>query len=746
METRTYNYSDLIKKYFLMCGPQNMCNQSIVNFTSVYETLYDKIRLCPECSCNESCIVNENCCPDVFFKLPVQSYEDVVILDSTKYNITDIFPVAKSCPMSSGKDLTELCLRKRTVVDRLLHPPVTSLSMPITYHNKYCAMCNGEFNVHNWNLNISCYQFSDFNYLSSYQQVIDQAYIKECTIRFKPSQSNIRVLTPEPRVYYNKCNMTGFWGEFDSDIRDACESTYTLRYKLFKNIFCYMCNPTRRINTDIIDRCNETGLWNPYDREVEESCQTFEQIDGRYPFSNIFCCFCNRNNYDTELHQDVSTKINENQFAFREGVLFIYDISVNYFKLPFYKTLVFPQNRNNNNMTSSMSDPFNMTNVLMKAYARNPSSPGLCNENILPPDVVKIANQRWTSCSCDPGSFFNYITPCLDISLSYPITCVSHVVQFGFQLKTPEEFYIVTNGCYQHENTSVVNDRCKGNIKDAYTSLPVIDTISKIQYKNFDCYVCNKFQNPEVKNNFVDYISKNDYFVPVTVRIICNDTYVDFSRYLFIHQGIETAMLSNCRISFINSRGMQRCMKSDTALRKCNQTGHWSVLDPDVQWLCENLSEGSLPLTSGIYGGNLCKNMYCSMCNPVRIQREIISSCNATGVCPRIYDNFTEPGCEIFPTVQDYIPFKNQFCLNCNTYPCWTYYSPPDTTEVASLGPCVLEPFSCACLGAGCVAPTDIPGVKIRNLFRVSETETNKIKQEKCSDDQILDEIKVCMD
>lgn len=750
-ETRTYNYSEIIKKYFLMCGPQNLCNQSIVNFTSVYETLYDKIGICPECSCNESCIIHENCCPDVFFKLPVQSYEDVVILDSTKYHITEIFPIVKSCPVSSGKDLTELCLRKRTVVDRILLPPVTSLSMPITYHDKYCAMCNGEFNVSNWNLNISCYQFSDFNYFSSYQQVIDEAYAKECTIRFKPSQSNIRVLhvTPLSRAYYNKCNMTGFWSEFDTDIRDACESsTYVLRYKQFKNIFCYMCNPTRKINPDVIGGCNETGIWKPYDHELEVSCQTFEQIDGRHPFRNIFCYFCNRNNYDTELYQDVSTKIDQWYHAplFPEDDrLIIYYIQVNYFKLPFYKTLVFPQNGNYNNFTSFKPDQFNMTNVLMKAYARNPSSPGLCNENILPLDVVQIANRTWSFCSCDPASFFNSHSPCLDISLRYPITCLSNVVQFGYLNRTVEEFYMVTSGCYQHEYSSVVNDRCNGHTKDAYTSLPVIDTISKIQYKNFDCYVCNKFKNLEVKNNFVDYISKNDYFVPVTVRIICHDIYVDFSRYLFIHEGIETAKLSNCRISFIASRDMQRCMIDDTVLQKCNQTGYWDVLDPDINWLCENLSEGSLPLTSSI-SGNMYKNMYCSMCNPVGIQGAIISSCNTTGFCPRIFDDFTEPGCEIFPMVEDCIPFKNQFCLNCNTYPCSTFYSWPVTTEFAPLTPCDLEPFSCNCLGAGCVAPLDIPGVKIRNLFRVSETETNKIKQDKCSDDQIMDEVKVCID
>ena len=67
---------------------------------------------------------------------------------------------------------------------------------------------------------------------------------------------------------------------------------------------------------------------------------------------------------------------------------------------------------------------------------------------------------------------------------------------------------------------------------------------------------------------------------------------------------------------------------------KCNSTGEWPVQDDDVQYACENLPTGALPLYYGSVefgcGALQYKNKFCALCNPKESKKITINKCNIT--------------------------------------------------------------------------------------------------------------------
>lgn len=726
-----YNYTNVIKNYLLVCGPEYLCDDSKLELKHIPNISIGHLKLCPECSCNKTtCISQENCCPDVYFQFMDQTCEDSIILDSTGWNLTDKYPIVKTCPKAADNYTANLCLRNWTLIEKIRLSPVTSLHSNINFLNKYCAACNGEDVFYDWELDISCNIFSDFNYLSSYQEVMDQAMVKNCTIRHKPHFTPVHNCALEANVTYYRCNMTGLWKTFDPDIQYACESTFVLTHRTkYKNIFCLICNPIRRAKRDIINTCNETGLWAPDNSELEDACHYHGKTDGIYPFKNIFCLTCNRNNDILDRFQDAEATVIEHP----KGSHTIYFVNVHQLKLSYYDILI-RQQQVNVNTISNVSNPVNVTNALLKAYARNPATVGLCSENLLPQDELEVIKPLWSSCGCDPTTTINNL--CMDISLSYPRTCTNLVINRGFKGKMPVElFYTITNGCYDSGNISVISQRCTGDPKDLFSFIFVTGRPSEIQYKNFDCFVCNQFKYTTGNVSAKDMISPNDYTIPLDIKIVCSQVYIDPTRYIFIYDFIETAKINDCWISYKKDETyLQTCDFTNDAdnIRQCNISGNWPVFDPDINFLCENVDEAML-VSRYYIGYGRYKNTFCFLCNPVPFTEKVIKSCNETGLWEK-YDKNVENGCQILPAIYNYPPYKNKLCETCNSGKCKRRKCHETLDEYKQYSKCDLDSFECQCLGPGCVNPLDIPGVKIRNLFRLEEhTDTTSKKPfDKC--------------
>ncbi|XP_071137010.1 uncharacterized protein [Mytilus edulis] len=233
---------------------------------------------------------------------------------------------------------------------------------------------------------------------------------KQCFIMYQIDTLPVRNCSQNEEIHFNKCNMTGMWDIFDPDIQYACESTYKLVYKVYKNIFCFICNPIRRIYTTDVRTCNSTGSWKPFDQGLHDACQYYNNPDNSLSFLNVFCYLCNRDNTFSNSFVDVNASITYG----RKGSVTFYTLqNISDFSLSFYKQYLNDQMKITPvtaNDKENQSFTLNLTNTLLKAYAYNPFLPGLCNEELLPLDALDVIKPIMTPCSC-PGCLAPYDIP-----------------------------------------------------------------------------------------------------------------------------------------------------------------------------------------------------------------------------------------------------------------------------------------------------------------------------------------------
>ena len=116
-----------------------------------------------------------------------------------------------------------------------------------TYKNIYCAYCNGATKpLENWKLNIFCtdiVSFTEENML---------AVIKEnrCNIFYARTQHVVVQTCRLPSFSISRCNETGLWPQFDSNIERACRSFTDPFNSTYKNYFCYVCNTNEPVPFD----------------------------------------------------------------------------------------------------------------------------------------------------------------------------------------------------------------------------------------------------------------------------------------------------------------------------------------------------------------------------------------------------------------------------------------------------------------------------------------------------------------
>lgn len=734
MTFNQFAFGNIIELIYLMCGHDYICNTTGMDNVVVPLKSYLDIGLCPKCSCDRSCNLAGNCCPDVYLDFPGQECMETVFLDSSQYNVTSIYPMITECRDRANETEKTMCSEERSIINRINLPPVTSVWSKLTYANKYCAHCHSQLNYTEWILSVSCFRLTDFNFLSTYEEVIEHADDHDCVIKHEPRPDlDVKNCSFSENVVYHTCNMTGQWNDFNFDVKTGCESAYFLNYKIFKNIFCYMCNPNRQVNTPLIDICNATGVWHPYDASLERACLQNGISTRRLPYKNVFCLLCNRNNTSNQSLQDVN------------GVMYLRPTSYPYYdyrftqlryNMAFYVNILEKSANQTETTTSQTKKIQNITSLLMNFYANKAESGKLCDSSLLPRDLYSVINSTGQDCGCTPDSLYS---SCPDFAIKHETYKVRNVLQRGFYGKdNAEEFYLTTSSCFENsDDVKKSASRCKSSKAiDIFNLLPT--KMSGVLYKNLDCLVCNAYTELG-ENAALDQIAENTAFqngitIPVSLRILCLRHYVDTNRFLTLHDIIKEASASKCRISFIKlkseiygepSYDWYEKEYGETITHKCNVSGNWITYDSDVQLACENYN--NFELNSVRF--ELYKNVFCAICNTNTANGINVSVCDKTKLK---YSDELQTGCDLLPASGSYLPYKNVFCHCCNTR--CKYF----TTYLSPIDDCSLEPFTCSCLGSGCVVPTDIPGVKFRNLFTIHQ-HNGEIGNAACSKDQIYD-------
>ncbi|KAK3087736.1 hypothetical protein FSP39_009980 [Pinctada imbricata] len=760
---KTSNKDLLLEQYISVCGHEYLCDSDLIPYHLKSNESYSSLIDCPKCLCHPNCFQTGTCCPDVFFSYPELSCDTVDILSSPG-DTTKTFLLVNTCPEDTALELDTKCKGGNfSMKEQLFLPPVIATregKYSLTFKNKYCAECNGFRIYNNWMLNFSCIEFADFNFLSSYDEIIELIRSKSCGVSFIPpdGEDTIECITETTKTtkYIDRCNTTGLWQEDRTDIiNHACSSEYSLHMPLyenkldFKNIFCYICNPPYHTG-NVISECNVTTLWQPYDPELERSCLEYPEVAASYPFKNKFCQLCNADQHGPKLYNDASSHITTQSSDHNQYIIFIQSFESNYF----FHIFDLDKMTVGNNTSSAIYDSFekknnvNLTNLFQKAYSLSPKN--FCDKQWLPynesMNTQRSFNFRYRSLNC------------YDFNFAFPASCYSSIR--GIPL-LQEEAILLLDQCFLVDNSYIsrrFSTYCEGReVSETILSyIPVNDRYNDVNFKNILCALCNFNESAFIHsdgNNYIDGENKNDsevyqstdldettdaikqYFLKLNgfqIRLDC-PSFITFINYVTLYSVLTSAESMRCRIEFVPNRTYDYCKEKADVIGKCNVTGQWPKRDKDVEWACEKSLPGRLPNVKT--RGNTFKNEFCDSCNPVVWNMRLISSCNETGLWLK-YSPRIEQACKLLPQIYATFPFKNAFCRQCNLLP--SGRGDGTKTDLKDTAP-----YSAVTVHTGGKSGV----ISLRNIFAMEEYDTDHqpIKLLQCFDNQIYDGVtKVC--
>ena len=747
-EQQNMNMSQVMEQYISVCGHDRLCNKDEIPYRLRSNQSYQSLILCPDCSCGPQCLQNGNCCPDLFFSFPT--------LNCAFVNIPGYGPASpkeyllvNDCPIGTLDTLREKCTeRNMSAAEVLPYSPVTSNvnGYRITFKNKFCAACNGYTSYEQWILDMACEEFADFNYISTYEEILKMATEKRCEISFDPPSNNDAVECPvstQQEDVITECNKHVSASTNGAYVDLVCQSGYTLLHTppysgglKFRNIFCYMCNPPYYDN-NVISKCNMTTLWQDFDPAIELSCEKYPLTKSTYPFKNIFCFICNRDMKDSSLF-DFSATINT-RYTPKSSSRFQYDISMeqvnanNLFQSQSFQKvqgeIVKQSSISSLDMYSSfeLKHGLNLSNIFGKIYAYQNAT--FCDRSWVP--NMTFDNEE---CKCNKQDIECIKNCCFDFAFAYPASHYSFL---------PSMHSKAIDGCFVDAITDELKAfkiLCeKGSSSNSILGIiPATFNGFNATYMNAYCALCNERRT---------YFSTTDsiknlkfYKLQLTCRI-----YLSINYHVTLSSIIETARKANCEEYFISPyKDFSDNQACEGILASCNFTGHMAYSDPDIKWACETSSFHRISLEGIKYYYSFLapfKNDMCALCNPkADTNSTVINTCNQTGSW-KDYNQDTDVKCRSLPRIYRLHPYKNYFCMICNGVNdiirpvCILPPQPPTTTVFPPTAP------------TSATVPTSrIPPIAtIRSILSLSEyiNMGHSEHRKDCSSDQILDKITV---
>ena len=794
---KNLDINDILEQYVAVCGHDYLCDKSIIPSHLRSNISYKDVIPCPPCSCDGTCLSQNNCCPDIFMSFPAMSCARIDVEGFQKRS-SDKYLIIEECPFNSTETQDDLCQQSNiSLVQKLLTPPVTSNTFyRLTFKNKYCAQCNGYNSYNQWSLDIQCEEFADFNYLSSYDEIVELAAKKSCIVSFKPPYDNDAVQCSDPLeinlppyVNTDKCNVTAALKVSNTGIEAMCNSNYKLIHSLigndnvsFKNIFCYICNPLPYYDNDVISTCNTTAVWSYKDISVELSCQKYPAMAVSYPFKNIFCKICNLDSRlpiylnDTVMYLDAEAVIRparsyELSTGFHSGKMFSYYVSIRQFEVDYLLKMVdnILHNYDETGEGVIYNDVFtkyenrnsvNLTNLFLKRHAYYPDIHTCDNKW----DTLNISHWK----SCPESDIECKLRNCYDFHFIYPTSC--YPLTLG---RDGPYSVMVVDGCI-NISTGTMQKRYERLCEHLrinntlYNYVPIENSGSPVVYKNIFCAICNFNKTRHRKHTYItldDSVrrspikrikreisipstnSNNDRKVvygaivdkhPFGIHMTCR-TFLDVTTHITLNSLLEMSHnKAKCSINFRPHSNLNNCRKYQFDIGKCNITGQWTNYDTDIEHACEKIDRFDVSVVSN--KNWTFKNEYCEMCNPVFWNGTVIDTCNVTGQWT-VYDLDTEQACQLFPLIYSMSPFKNYFCALCNGHKLRRDIISPMTGLGGSRGDDQTN-YSLRMDGNDRIMPVQ-PLISLRSLFSLleyGEVSSADDKGGQCRADQLYDQ------
>ena len=246
-QNTAYNLSHLAD----MCPYADICDRQGREIQSL-----SRASCCLPCSCDTTCKKIGNCCD----KREATGYMcHSPFLKHSEINQTarDGYFMVDRCLDGSEID----CKAEKAAAWGAFYP-VYDPVLKLNFYNPRCAECSGANDYANWGINVACQglRVNDGYFLN----VLRGKMTKDCIIEFTPPKKMIGMNHLCSTYLISRCNVTGWWKIYNSDLEEACSRWYSpvvskwRGYLKYANTYCQQCNEYTA--TDPEDLCTPAKM------------------------------------------------------------------------------------------------------------------------------------------------------------------------------------------------------------------------------------------------------------------------------------------------------------------------------------------------------------------------------------------------------------------------------------------------------------------------------------------------------
>ena len=531
---------------------------------------------CLKCARDWECQGRGDCCP---FEYPKMHCTPMAAFTSSLYPSTSggVYMIDR-CPEHANESMVSNCHQNVSKYNFHQLVPVTDTNSNITYRSQGCAVCNRVNQFKTWGLETDCQM--DLNLFSSAAEIWNTAESLGCEIRYKAPIMEIFQCHLD-KWYVNRCNVTGQWNVYNSNIEWGCINTYD-PFDVFRNVYCYLCNinkiPSRCasdqqhiVNSSLNGHNSLTEINNGFHLSSIVSNLTDSVVNISKKYKN------NRIVYDIKIYQLDYCKIIRTTFP--EVYKFMKErgfcIVQNYGQNPM---------STENNIFKPTNQYLNFANILKHAFVIEDDAKtytGRLSKNITNITNTIFGNES-ISGLCDLRCYdTNYFTRdrcCLEKVLKGPISCIADA-QYG------NKALPMVSVCPRNSDKTL-RDLCETfSSGHSALSIPVYSEKLSVTFKNVFCLLCY-----EATLQGYGLTLQSTQLAPWGFSMNCR-TYVDTFRISSL-QDLLIQAKDTCTITktvYLPGTKNNPCRgkaKKSEYIDSCNATGKWKTYDKDLEYLC----------------------------------------------------------------------------------------------------------------------------------------------------------------
>ena len=543
------------------------------------------------------CQLMDKCCHrSPYGYLTISLYDPLVY---PEHNSSERYLLVEQCPYDMMDEIKQKCEHTET-------KPVFSIKTKILYKNLFCARCHGENKTMNMKLELIC---------PDVYRTKTKKFLKDCFIRYTSQNeiSYIRLRT-SPKVketsLISRCNETGLWKTFDRDVDWACRH-FERSYKQFKNLYCYMCNPTV-VSTkpvddnELINTCqdesqesseyNQTKYISETNATIAEMCKYSDIVPRFSPYRNAYCLSCNAK-YDDYLIDPNIGKLHiislKNKSPLLKMTLFSENgsFTADTFRKKLEKLLkLFVNNtqevRIPTEKESGESDRKKRVNIrnkntLIEVWSKLCPLDKVCTEDYQKVKYEEIKKLCRPLCSCNQSCMLSReLKCCFDQYLTHNVhTCLQESyfpVIMNAEIESSEDLisHRIVDACIHGNEDTDLTQKChNGEISDYLMNIPVtLNDKTILPFKNIFCLFCN-----------IDFPVEE---VIIYLRVQCRN-YIEIEIFQTIRHVIQAIKDHQCKVSFALNEHLFKHDKCELDIK--------TIVQNKLEFICLNdsITKGS---------------------------------------------------------------------------------------------------------------------------------------------------------